>query len=331
VVRTAGVHGRRGPARSIPLPIAGDRPILAFDTGVDSATVVVIPPGAWSNDADGPLVSAHPDQDETIILPTGSGTLVHGPDPDHLAAVRFSGPVGIAIAAGHFHNVVMDVGADGVATSFFTRPGAIVSRFAGIIERALPATVLLHDVPIVPTPVVPAETSSHRVCVSRSPGGLAAASSQDDRAVAPGVPGRRVRIIPFQSPENGGFNVLDTGQDSLFAVVVHGRSWNRAPVDVFVHRHDEADELILIDVGEGWILDGPTPDQVTRTPYQAPCVLVLPGGGYHRIVRTDEPPQNAILVYPDPLAVVERYAGILERSILVSVDAIAGSNVGGSR
>ena len=72
---------------------------------------------------------------------------------------------------------------------------------------------------------------------------------------------------------------------------------------------------------QGFLLNGPELGTVTRTPFTGPCVIVMPAGAFHRIVRTDDDEVDSILVYTDRRAVVPRYERIMERSTVVAVGA----------
>ena len=61
-------------------------------------------------------------------------------------------------------------------------------------------------------------------------------------------------------------------------MISRGRSWDRAPVEVDVHSHSDVDEFIVIDSGEGFLLNGPDLESVTLTPFRGPCVIVMPAG-----------------------------------------------------
>jgi hypothetical protein len=129
-----------------------------------------------------------------------------------------------------------------------------------------------------------------------------------------------VRVIGYEQPVDGYVLPLDTGHDSLFVMISRGRSWDRAPVEVDVHSHSDVDEFIVIDGGQGFLLNGPDLGTVTLTPFRGPCVIVMPAGAFHRIVRTDDDEVDSILVYTDRRAVVPRYERIMERSTVVPVD-----------
>ena len=129
-----------------------------------------------------------------------------------------------------------------------------------------------------------------------------------------------VRVIGYEQPDDGYVLPLDTGHDSLFVMISRGRSWDQAPVEVDVHSHSDVDEFIVIDGGQGFLLNGPELGTVTRTQFTGPCVIVMPAGAFHRIVRTDDDEVDSILVYTDRRAVVPRYERIMERSTVVPVD-----------
>ena len=59
------------------------------------------------------------------------------------------------------------------------------------------------------------------------------------------MPGK-ARIVPFERGSLGRTDLMDTGQDSIFCWYSNGESWDRSPVDVPVHRHDDVDETIVL-------------------------------------------------------------------------------------
>ena len=111
------------------------------------------------------------------------------------------------------------------------------------------------------------------------------------------VPARPVRIEPYPAPGDTYVLPLDTGSDTLFVMASRGRSWDRAPIEVPVHRHDDEDEYIVLGGGEGWLLNGPSPATVQRVPFRGPCLLVMPAGNFHRVVREDDDVVDSVLVY----------------------------------
>src|SRR5206468_11561240 len=90
-------------------------------------------------------------------------------------------------------------------------------------------------------------------------------------------------------------------------------------VEVDVHSHSDVDEFIVIESGEGYLLNGPDLASVSLTPFRGPCVIVMPAGAFHRIVRTDDETVDSILIYADRRAVVPRYETIMARTTVVSV------------
>src|SRR6187401_2833619 len=107
--------GYKGDGWTVTLPPDGED----ADTGLDSVAILRVPDAKWDR-GDRPLrVHAHADHDETVVIPTGSGTLFHGADPSSLKATRFAGPVVLFFPAGVFHHVVMDADASATGTCFF--------------------------------------------------------------------------------------------------------------------------------------------------------------------------------------------------------------------
>lgn len=150
--------------------------------------------------------------------------------------------------------------------------------------------VHLDTLPVSPWPMTPA------VVVPAAPGVSGAGSAP----VAPAPASvRPARVSPYPAPVGNDYTLpLDTGTDTLFVMSSFNRSWDRAPVDVAVHRHDREDEfIVMLDAAEGWLLNGPTQELVQRVPFQGPCVLVMPSGNFHRVVRTEEIQVLSILVY----------------------------------
>src|ERR1051326_7491520 len=104
----------------------------------------------------------------------------------------------------------------------------------------------------------------------------------------------QARVVPFERESLGRVHLMDTGEDSIFCWYSFGESWDRSPVNVPVHMHDDVDETIVLLSSEGYYLHGPTPEEVVKTPFKAPCLLYLPAGEYHRIVTTSPGAHEAI-------------------------------------
>ena len=312
--------GYKGDGWTVTLPTDGSDLVLGLDTGLDSVAILRVPNGKWDR-GDRPLsVHAHADHDETIIIPTGSGTLYHGPDVGHLATSRFSGPVVLVAPAGVFHHVVMDLDAIATGTCFFTVPGTVLLPFADRAPFNRFGKVTFANLRIVsPPPVVAApwtaDPQPDPVVEGRVVEGASARLGSD------------VRIIDYVQPETDYVLPLDTGHDSLFVMISRSASWDRHPAVVDVHSHADVDEFIVIDAGEGYLLNGPELGTVTLTPFRGPCVIVMPAGAFHRIVRTDDVTTDSILVYTDRRAVVPRYERIMQRTTAVSVVEIEREGV----
>jgi hypothetical protein len=307
--------GAKGGAWAVALPMGQPAPrtaVLALDTGVDSATVVV-------GDAHGDAPRFHPVHDLAVVVTSGSGELRWGDAAETLSGVRYAAPCTLVIPAGTWHQVLPDPGSAPL-TAVFTRPGATVDRFSVVDLRAEPGLVHLDTLPIAAWAMVPARvvdvTSSggeRRDAAPRAPTSgdtLPAIVGERSAGAVPVAPGRPARVVPYEQPVDGEVLVLDTGSDTLLVGASRGRSWDRAPVDVPVHRHDLEDELVVLDAGEGWLLSGRTPDSVTRTAWRAPCVLVMPAGSFHQVVRTDDAVANVIVVHTHRNAVTASWDGI---------------------
>jgi hypothetical protein len=124
----------------------------------------------------------------------------------------------------------------------------------------------------------------------------------------------KARVVPFARHSLGRVNLVDTGEDSIFCWYSYGESWDRNPVTVPVHRHDEVDETIVLLDSEGYYLHGPTPDTIVKTPFKAPCLLYLPTGEYHRIVTTSGGAHEAILIYTKDGAVIDPFDQVIARA-----------------
>jgi uncharacterized protein YjlB len=252
--------------------------IVAFGTGRDSTTIVI-------GGVEGAAVRRHPGHDLALVVPEGSGVLRHGASPDALEAVSFQGPCTVIVPAGTWHTIVPDPGSpSGVA--FLTRPGVTIDPFSVVGPRAEPGLVHLDTLPVSPWPMSEAEV----VPVASPSGGGSVSDVQ---------PARTARVEPYAPPVGNDYTLpVDTGTDTLFVMSSDGRSWDRTPVDVAVHRHDREDEYIVLAAGaEGWLLNGPTQESVQRVPFRGPCVLVMPSGNFHRVVRTDDSVVRSILTY----------------------------------
>lgn len=277
------VTGSKGEAWVVALPAdaTADQAVLAFETGVDGTTIVIggLDGGPW----------IHPGHDLQVVVPAGSGTLRHGPDAARTVEERFTAPCTLVIPAGNRHAIAMDAGAP-APVAFFTRPGAVIDIFSEVGPRATQGSVRLADLVVNDAPRLPARVVP----------GLAAAVADGAAGKGPAAaaaPARPVRVLPYPQPENGYTLPLDTGEDTLFVMASRGASWDRAPVDVPVHRHDDEDEYIVLAGGEGWLLNGPTPETVKKVRYAGPCLLVMPAGNFHRVVREDGDIVDSVLVY----------------------------------
>jgi len=294
------VTGSKGDAWVVSLPFgppAAESAVLAFDTGWDSTTIVI-------GEAHGPAPRVHPGHDVAIVVPAGAGELRRGDGPETLEAERYTGPCTLIVPAGTWHAVVAHPGS-GPMTAFFTRPGQVIDPFSVVGPRAEPGLVHLDTLPVSPWPMTPAKV----VTVPRAGAGTGSAEP-----AAP-APTRPARVVPYEEPGETFALPLDTGSDTLFVMTSRGRSWDRAPVDVPVHRHDREDEYIVLDRGEGWLLNGGTQDSVIRTAWTAPCVLVMPSGNFHRVVRTDDAIGAAILVYAHRGQVTASWEGIVAEMV----------------
>ena len=103
--------GYKGDGWTVTLPPPGGADsVLGLDTGLDSVAILRVPDAKWDR-GDRPLaVHAHADHDETVVIPTGSGTLYHGADPAaHHGDARSWRRSSSCSAAGVFHHVVMDL------------------------------------------------------------------------------------------------------------------------------------------------------------------------------------------------------------------------------
>jgi hypothetical protein len=141
-----------------------------------------------------------------------------------------------------------------------------------------------------------------------------------------------VRILPFIDPPAGDLPLaLDTGSDSLFLMAsppagsLATASSPRPvepPATYEVHRHPDVDEYIVLHGNAGFLLNGPSLASVTRTPFRAPCLIVMPAGGFHRIATTEEQPaaDPALLAYTDRRATVEPFASIMGRTSVATLD-----------
>lgn len=258
-------------------PAAGET-IVAFGTGRDSTTIVI-------GGVEGAEVRRHPGHDVALVVPEGSGVLRHGASPGSLMEIAYTGPCTVIVPAGTWHAIVPDPGSP-LGVAFLTRPGVTIDPFSVVGPRAEPGLIHLDTLPVSPWPMTPAEVV---------PAGVGAASG----ASSPGAPARPARVDPYAPPTGNDYTLpVDTGTDTLFVMSSEGRSWDRSPVDVAVHRHDREDEYIVLAAGaEGWLLNGPTQESVQRVPFRGPCVLVMPSGNFHRVVRTDDTVVRSILTY----------------------------------
>jgi len=127
------------------------------------------------------------------------------------------------------------------------------------------------------------------------------------------MPGK-ARVVPFERQVPGRVHLMDTGEDSVFCWYSYNESWDRHPVMVPVHLHDEVDETIVLLDSEGYYLHGPTPEEIVKTPFKGPCLLYLPAGDYHRIVTTSAGSHEAILIYTKVGAIIDPFEQVISRA-----------------
>jgi hypothetical protein len=121
-------------------------------------------------------------------------------------------------------------------------------------------------------------------------------------------------VVPFERMKRGRQVLMDTGRDSIFLWYSCGESWDRNPATVEVHKHDDVDETIILFEGEGYYLHGPTPDEMVKTPWKAPCLLWMPAGEYHRIVTTSEGATESILIYTPTRTYIDPFEQTIKRA-----------------
>ena len=92
--------------------------------------ILRVPDAKWDRGERPLSVHAHADHDETVVIPTGSGTLYHGTDLAALTAAPFVAPVVLVFPGRRLHHVVMDPDAKASGTCFFTVPGTALVQFA---------------------------------------------------------------------------------------------------------------------------------------------------------------------------------------------------------
>jgi hypothetical protein len=188
--------------------------------------------------------------------------------------------------------------------------------------------VAYADLPIVRPEPVPGQPVRGQAREAGETALLVGAPAEDARP--------DIRILPFEPPPEGELSLpLDTGADSLFVMaapppttvdVSEDLQPIDAPDEVDVHSHPDVDEYIILAGARGELLNGPTPDAITRTPFQGPCVIVMPAGGLHRIVMAEEHVRHMgpVLVYADRRAVVEPFETILARTTVATFAPPAG-------
>ena len=130
----------------------------------------------------------------------------------------------------------------------------------------------------------------------------------------------RARYIKLDRQQTGPVNVVDTGEDSIYLMHGRGASWDRHPDEVPVHMHLEVDEMIImLDHQEGFYLHGASPGSMVKTPFIAPCVLMLPAGEYHRIVTTSEGEGESLLTYSAANSTLETFDVAFDRAVHAKV------------
>lgn len=130
----------------------------------------------------------------------------------------------------------------------------------------------------------------------------------------------RARYIKLDRQMVGPVNVVDTGEDSIYLMHGNGPSWDRDPDEVPVHMHVEVDEMIvMLDHQEGYYLHGKSPESMVKSPFKAPCVLMLPAGEYHRIVTTSEGQGESLLTYTAANSTLETFDDEIARAVHAKV------------
>ena len=97
---------------------------------------------------------------------------------------------------------------------------------------------------------------------------------------------------------------MDTGVDGIMVMYGYGESWDRNPKTVQAHCHQDVDEMIYIESGEGWFLHGDGPGSMKKTPWKGPCILWMPAKAYHRVVTTSAGKNRSVLTYTKSGAVI---------------------------
>ena len=320
--------GYKGDAWSVTVPPDGRDPILLLDTGLDSVAIVRIPDGAWDRGSGPRTVHRHERYDETILIPLGSGTLYHGADVEHIVMTRFDTPVTLVLPAGSWHHIAMDPGAPALGTAFYTVSGTVIEPFDVQMAVAIRDRVTYAELPIVETIPVTASTWTGGPIASTTRASVVDALPSDGES--------RCRIIPVPPPrDNDGLVMpLDTGRDSVFILGGYEVADPNAPPlvtpDILdVHRHPDVDEYIIRPGGTGYVVNGPTPASVTLTPFRGPCLLVMPAGALHRVIQTERAVGDAILIYTDRHAVVERFERIMGRTSSATIHDAIGEGASG--
>jgi mannose-6-phosphate isomerase-like protein (cupin superfamily) len=331
----ARVAGYKGDAWTVDIPPDGDEPIVLLDTGVDSVAIVRIPNDAWERGSWPTTVHAHDGYDEAVLIPTGSGTVIHGPEAVGMVATRFEAPVTVVFPAGTWHQIALDPGVIAAGTCFYTVPGTVIERFSVQMDIVARDRVTFASLPVAHPVAVEAAPWKKAAVASETVVATIVASPPETDPAEPALGAASARIIPYPAPVDGLTLPLDTGHDSLFImagpppaepfVVPTAAPAVLAPPEfVDVHRHPDVDEYILRRAGAGYILNGATPETITMTPFRGPCVLVMPAGAFHRIVQTEEDQDGrGCLIYADRRAVVERFETIMARTTVATVGDIA--------
>ncbi|MEM2906040.1 MAG: hypothetical protein QW057_06360 [Candidatus Bathyarchaeia archaeon] len=116
----------------------------------------------------------------------------------------------------------------------------------------------------------------------------------------------KARVI-LLDPERGSMP-LDTGEDSIMVMYGVGESEAASPPEtISVGYHEDWDEMIYIDSGEGYFIHGEGPETMMKTPWKGPCLLWMAAKTYHRVVTTSPGKRRSILTYTRAGAVVPRF------------------------
>ena len=321
--------GYKGDAWTVSLPPDGSRPILALDTGDDSVAIVRIPDGAWDRGERPPTVHAHDGYDESVVITSGSGTVLHGPDADHITASRFEAPVVVVFPVGAWHHIVMDPGVVALGTCFYTVPGTVIEPFTVQMEIVTPGRVTFADLPVVdPKPVQAGEWAAHPIAgADRRPVRRRLRRPARTRSSHPAIPAAPRRGRPRPAARHRARQPVRHGRPPGARAPAAGSTPTPAAAAGVRGCPSPSGRRRIHHPAAG---AGLRPERAHARGHHADAVpwTMRPGDAGRRLPqdRPDRggPGDGSILIYADRRAIVERYETIMARTTVARLVGYPG-------